>query len=236
MPAELQATSAKPTACASNSGNVSATKPTWRGKAAWNIDADDGLVASTLKAGVEATARAPCKCAGAVQTVRQMIDQKVARREERGTRSFSWPAALRAYGTTSTSHRDRKRMVQLLSEDVALISRAKQVPTRSAQGRHLWNRDAACAGARACRTCRRRTRRSFQLDQPLYSMSVPTPADPVSSSTSRISLGEGRSFTRMIVRNVGVFMDWRNGDRQRLRGRGWLTQEESPFALDVSVS
>jgi len=195
-----------------------------------NVDPNNRLVASTLEAEWNERLRALTDAQEQYEQQR-IIDQKVLDEKSKElvhSLAGSFPSI---WNDPQTSHRDRKRMVQLLIEDVTLI-----------KGEQITCQIRFKGG-----TCQTRTLplpapayKTWETDPEIVQLIDKLLDEHTDKQIANIlngrgyHSGKGGSFTRMIVRNVRVSHRL-NSQCTRLQVRGWLTQEEMATRLDVSV-
>jgi DNA-binding transcriptional regulator YiaG len=196
-----------------------------------NVDPNNRLVASTLEAEWNERLRALTDAQEQYEQQRT-IDQKVLDDKIKDlvhSLANSFPTI---WNDPQTSHRDRKRMVQLLIEDVTLI-KGQQITC------HIRFKGGVCQSrtmplpAPAYRTWETDPEIVRLIDKLLDEHTDKQIAKILNDR--RHQSGKGSSFTRMIVRNVRTSHRLKSR-RTRLKERGLLTQEEMAKRLNVTVS
>jgi DNA invertase Pin-like site-specific DNA recombinase len=195
-----------------------------------NVDPNNRLVASTLEAEWNERLRALTDAQEQYEQQR-IIDQKVLDEKSKDLVHSLACGFPTMWNDPQTSHRDRKRMVQLLVEDVTLI-KGQQITC------HIRFKGGVCQT------------RTMPLPAPAYK-TWETAAGIVQLIDNLLDehtdkqiakilndrgyqSGKGGSFTRMTVRNVRISHRLKS-QCTRLKKRGWLTQEEMAMRLDVTV-
>jgi DNA invertase Pin-like site-specific DNA recombinase len=196
-----------------------------------NVDPNNRLVASTLEAEWNEHLRALTDAQEQYEQQR-IIDRKILdEKSEELVHSLAsgFPSI---WNDPQTSHRDRKRMVQLLIEEVTLIKGEKITY-------HIRFKGGTCQT------------RTLPLPAPAYKTWETDPVivqlidELIDEHTDKqianilngrsYHSGKGGSFTRMTVRNIRISHRLKNR-LTRLQERGLLTQEEMAKRLDVTVS
>jgi DNA invertase Pin-like site-specific DNA recombinase len=196
-----------------------------------NVDPNNRLVASTLEAEWNERLRALADAQEQYEQQR-IIDQKVLDEKSKDLVHSLAGSFATIWNDPQTSHRDRKRMVQLLIEDVTLI-----------KGEEITYHIRFKGGA--CQT------RTLPLPTPAYRMWETDPEivqliDKLLDehtdkqiaeilNDKRYQSGKGGSFTRMTVRNVRISHQLRNLCT-RLQERGLVPQEEMAARLQVTAN
>jgi DNA invertase Pin-like site-specific DNA recombinase len=195
-----------------------------------NVDPNNRLVASTLEAEWNERLRALTEAQEQYEQQR-IIDQKVLDEKSKEfvhSLTDSFPSI---WNDPQTSHRDRKRMVQLLIEDVTLI-KGEQITC------HIRFKGGTCQTrtlplpAPAYKTWETNPEIIQLIDQLLDQCTDNQIAEILNEKGHRS--GKGGLFRRLIVRNVRVSHGLKSLFA-RLRERGWLTQEEMATRLEVTV-
>ena len=195
-----------------------------------NVDPNNRLVASTLEAEWNERLRALTDAQEQYEQQR-ILDQKILDKKTKELVHSLANGFPTIWNDPQTSHRDRKRMVQLLIEDVTLI-KGQQITC------HIRFKGGVCQTRTmplptpACRTWETAPEIVQLIDKLLDEHTDKQIAKILNDRRHRS--GKGGSFTRMTVRNV------RTSHRlkslwTRLKERGLLTQEEMAKRLDVTA-
>lgn len=196
-----------------------------------NVDPNNRLVATTLEAEWNERLRALAVAQEQYEQQR-ILDQKVLDEKSKDlVRSLAGSFAT-IWNDPRTSHRDRKRMIQLLIEDVTLI-----------KGETITYHIRFKGGA--CQT------RTLPLPAPAYRMWETDPEvvqlidklldDHTDKQIAKIlndkryQAGKGGSFTRMTVRNIRVSHQLKSLCA-RLQERGLVPEEGMAAHLQVTVN
>jgi hypothetical protein len=196
-----------------------------------NVDPNNRLVASTLEAKWNERLRALTDAQEQYEQQR-IIDRKILDEKSKELVHSLAGGFPTIWSDPQTSHRDRKRMVQLLIEDVTLI-----------KGETITYHIRFKGG-----TCQTRTLpvpapvyKSWETDPEIVQLIDKLLDEHTDEQIARIlndkgyQWGKGGSFRRMTVRNVRI--SHRLKCRYtRLRDDGLLTQEEIATRLDVTVA
>ena len=195
-----------------------------------NVDPNNRLVASTLEAEWNERLRALADAQEQYEQQR-IIDQKVVDEKSKELVRSLAGGFPTIWNDPHTSHRDRKRMVQLLIEDVTLI-KGEQITC------HIRFKGGACQTrtmplpALAYKT--------WETDAEIVQLIDKLLDEHTDEQIARIlndkgyHSGKGGSFRRMTVRNVRISHRLKSR-YTRLREGGLLTQEEIAARLDVTV-